>query len=293
MKRWLGCAAVGAAMAAGCGQSTTPAATDAAMVGDGGATSDAGDCPDRDGDGARDHACGGTDCDDSTPVRSPTQSEICDTQGVDEDCDPSTFGARDQDGDGHVDAQCCNGAVCGDDCNDVGPRTYAGATEQCDDADNDCDGTVDEDAVASRPEVCNAMDDDCDSLVDEDVLQTFYVDADGDLFGDGTMPVMACAPGAALAVAGTDCDDGTPAIHPGAAEVCDTIDNDCDGVVDPGCSCTTGATRPCEALGRCASGTQTCLGGSYGACSIQPVAETCNGLDDDCNGVTDEGLVCP
>ncbi len=280
-------------LVAGCGQATTPATSEDAMVADGAATPDAGECPDRDGDGARDAACGGTDCDDQSALRAPGHAEICDAAGVDEDCSPTTVGARDQDGDGFVDASCCNGDVCGDDCNDVGLRTYPGATEQCDDADNDCDGLVDEDAIASRPEVCNHLDDDCDSRIDEDATAMLYADADGDGFGDPTQTVLACAGTAGYVASSTDCDDAQPAIHPGAPEVCNAIDDDCDGTADPTCSCTPGTAIPCAMPGRCASGVQMCIGGAYGACTIQPTAEVCNGEDDDCNGAIDEGLVCP
>lgn len=63
---------------------------------------------DADGDGVKSIACGGTDCDDANRNRFPGNPEICDAAGVDEDCNPNTFGNRDQDGDGFVDARCWN-----------------------------------------------------------------------------------------------------------------------------------------------------------------------------------------
>lgn len=64
------------------------------------------DVPDADGDGYDAIACGGNDCDDGDPNRSPGLTEICDAEGFDEDCDTSTFGDRDDDRDGYIDALC-------------------------------------------------------------------------------------------------------------------------------------------------------------------------------------------
>ena len=99
---------------------------------------------DGDGDGARARRCGGTDCDDSDPTRSPTASEVCDPAGIDEDCDPTTFGTRDLDGDGFPDGACCNGDHCGEDCDDSNAEVSPAATERCNGTDDDCDGHVDE-----------------------------------------------------------------------------------------------------------------------------------------------------
>ncbi|GMV42118.1 MAG: hypothetical protein AMXMBFR64_38340 [Myxococcales bacterium] len=97
----------------------------------------------------------------------------------------------------------------------------------------------------------------------------------GDADGDG-------------ALADVDCDDGDGTVKPGAKEVCNGKDDDCDGTTDEGFD--VGA--PCTAgTGACAaSGKRVCKGGDAvcGATAGAPVAESCNGNDDDCDGQTDE-----
>ncbi len=99
---------------------------------------------DDDEDGARARRCGGTDCDDADPTRSPTATEVCDASGIDEDCDPTTFGSRDLDDDGFPDAACCNSDHCGEDCDDSDPAVSPSAVETCNGRDDDCDGRIDE-----------------------------------------------------------------------------------------------------------------------------------------------------
>ncbi|GDX81695.1 hypothetical protein LBMAG42_35060 [Deltaproteobacteria bacterium] len=98
-------------------------------------------------------------------------------------------------------------------------------------ADGDCndgDPAVNPDAV----EVCNGLDDNCDGEVDEDVVGLWYADGDGDGAGDASASVSACeAPAGYVATAG-DCDDTDPALGAPSTEVCNGVDDDCDGVVD-------------------------------------------------------------
>ncbi|MEO0398549.1 MAG: putative metal-binding motif-containing protein [Pseudomonadota bacterium] len=64
------------------------------------------ECADADGDGSQDAACGGDDCDDNNPNRYPGNVEVCDVYGIDEDCDPRTWGEVDRDDDGWFAASC-------------------------------------------------------------------------------------------------------------------------------------------------------------------------------------------
>ncbi len=239
------------------------------------------DCsnPDADGDGDPSRACGGADCDDFDRSRSSELTEVCDPSNIDEDCDESTFGDRDADEDGVVDALCCNGDLCGEDCDDSDASVRPGATE-----------------------ACNGVDDDCDGSIDEGVLVRFFEDADGDGYAsdaEDALFVDACRPPSGYSERRGDCDDSVASTNPAAFDRCDdtNVDDDCSGTPnDPagGCSCTNGATRPCPLPGACGAGTQTCVGGAWPVdCTILPTEEVCaNGLDEDCDGAPDDGCVC-
>lgn len=158
---------------------------------------------DQDGDGSERPA----DCDDMDPGRAALLTLFADG-----------------DGDGFGDPTAPR-AACGQipgfveddgDCDDASPVTYPGAPERCDHRDNDCDEQIDEDL----------------SRID------WYVDADGDGFGDrdDEEPVEDCAPPEGYAPDATDCDDADENVHPDAVEVCDNgIDENCRGGADEGC----------------------------------------------------------
>ena len=116
--------------------------------------------------------------------------------------------AIDDDGDGFSE----NDGDCDDASADVNPN----ATETCDEIDNDCDGLVDgEDDSIQFPEG-----------------STYYEDSDGDGYGDLSTALQACTQPAGLITDFSDCDDSSADVYPGAVEICDELDNDCDTLVD-------------------------------------------------------------
>ena len=165
--------------------------------------------PDADGDGHASLACGGDDCDDDDANRFPGNPEVCDTLGHDEDCDALTVGPLDLDRDGFIDRVCCNGATCGEDCDDRRRNVNPGVPEVCDGFDNDCNGNVDEGVSVSG-----------------------FWDEDLDNSGDAARPRTACAGSLGFALTGGDCNDANPHQSHLLPEVCDTVDNDCDGETD-------------------------------------------------------------
>jgi hypothetical protein len=183
---------------------------------------------DNDGDGHLPASAGGDDCDDGNPEVHTAAIEWC--NGRDDNCDgevdePGARGERpywsDMDGDGVG-----------------GPNTLiwsctaAGMLED----DRDCDD-ADASVHPNADERCNGIDDNCDGLLDEedpDVIgfAMWHPDADGDGYGDLAGAELYCTPPDGWLEDATDCDDGLASINPGADELCNGIDDDCDGDVD-------------------------------------------------------------
>ena len=159
------------------------------------------------------------------------------------------------------------------------PANYATSNTDCDDY-----------RVESYPaaiELCNGRDDDCDGMIDEGAVPIpLYPDKDGDgYYKDGAGPsIMGCIPKAGFAADWGDCDETKASVHRGAEEVCNQLDDDCDGRADEG------GVRPQCGEGWCRRESATC---SADACVPgDPAPETCNGVDDDCDGDVDEAVSC-
>jgi hypothetical protein len=142
-------------------------------------------------------------------------------------------------------------------------------------------------------------DNDCDGQVDEGVQSLFYQDQDGDGFG-GSVVVQACsAPNGFVSRAG-DCQDFNASVQGGTAEVCNQTDDDCDGQVDEGVQSLFYRDQDADGFGGSlvvhACSAPAGFVSSSGDCqdfnaSIHPgAAESCNQVDDDCNGEADEGI---
>ncbi len=240
------------------------------------------------------------DCDDDNAAIHPGATETC--SGQDDDCDglvddedPSLSGSDtwwlDSDSDGYggssysVDAcDAPSGFVASaDDCDDGDSGVNPGASETCDDADQDCDKAIDEDAKDAS---------------------AWYEDSDGDGYGNADSSETACDGGSGHVADDTDCDDDSAEVNPGAEEVCNKVDDDCDGLVDDDDKDVADPSTWYDDLdgdgyGDPDASTVTCAGSGDGVADntdcddtdagIHPDAtETCSGNDDDCDGLVDD-----
>ncbi len=241
-----------------------------------------------------------TDCDDANAAVNPDQVEVC--NGIDDDCDtliddadvpadPSLWYA-DTDADDHGTGSAVSACV-----------APAGNTDNAD----DCDDT-DPDVHPDATEVCNGIDDDCDEAIDDaDTVTgatTWYLDVDGDGAGAiGGTTVVQCADPGPYATVGGDCDDTDIEVHPGADELCDAIDQDCDGETRDADSLDATVWYPDvdeDGFGEDAQAVTDCdgptdyisTGGDCddGLASVFPGAvEVCgDNVDQDCNGTPDD-----
>lgn len=298
------------------------------------------------------------DCDDFAADIHPQAEEICDSLDndcdgeIDEDVDIAYYADTDDDGFGDTDVvtYACsapNGYVPNaNDCDDSNDTVYPSATEICDGLDNNCDTDIDEglggfwyldadydgfgddasmvqgcvaqDGYVSiggdcndadfemnpdAEEVCDDIDNNCDGEVDEGVLRSFYLDADGDGYGDSNVVVEACEQGANMSTYSGDCDDINQDVSPVAIETCvDNIDNNCDGQVNEGTAIDAVIwyrDLDGDTFGNLHDTIYACtqpigyVSDSTDCLDVSPTqhpgaTEYCDNLDNDCNGVVDD-----
>lgn len=266
----------------GCGGELKTREGDTSSIWSGGVAGDA------DGDGWPDE----DDCNPDDPSVSPAVTEVCD--GIDNDCDGSidedvlsTFYA-DTDGDGFGDPDAEAVRAC------EAPDGYVPTASDCDDG-NDI-------VYPGAEEICDALDNDCDGVVDDGVTSEWYADADGDGFGDPDAPAEGCSEPTGHVHDATDCDDAESTAYPGAEEICDEVDNDCDGDVDEMVTTVYYRDIDGDSWGDPTSVVDACseppgYAETPGDCddmesTVHPGAsEYCNEVDDDCDSVVDEDAV--
>ncbi len=229
------------------------------------------------------YALNGDDCDDTSASVHPGAPERC--NGVDDDCDGvanfvlGPHDSEDDDRDGYPDARCPG---VGTDCDDGAAHIYPGAPRICDGLDSDCDGEIDDGADVA-----------------------WYLDFDGDGFGDDANPIMACVPPAGRVSRGGDCADTDARRYPGRAETCDGVDQDCDSTADEGLPVLVsypdadgdgaGVCTDCVAEGQLSCRIPPGRAALPGDCDDANPArfegndEICDGMDNDCIGMGDAG----
>ncbi len=243
---------------------------------------------DADGDGIEAPA----DCDDNNADIKPGAVELCD--GIDNDCDAqidegvAQLYYPDGDGDGAGDLSAVPTPLCApeagfaqntNDCDDGDATVYVGATEDCTPIDRNCDG---------------------DPFGGATDLIEWFVDSDGDGFGSPDASQNSCAQPANYVDNSDDCDDFRELVYPGAEEVCNNLDDDCNGTVDDGATDAEYLFVDADAdgYGDPATGGQLCPG--FGTTDdgtdcddtndqINPgQRDVCDGLDNDCDPTTSE-----
>ena len=227
------------------------------------------------------------DCDDGDPGINPLALEVCD--GADNDCDGDADEGLegewffDADGDGYGDGKAATACA--------QPPGFAALDGDCDDGDAGVN------PVAS--ELCgDGVDNDCDGA--ELAYYVWYEDVDGDSYGDAASSMEVCDQPDGFVTDDTDCDDADPTTSPGADELCDSRDNNCDGIVDDNSQWFADADGdgwgdPASSIWDCKAPVGYLADASDCDDTDQARApdnmEICDGLDNDCDGVGD-GWIC-
>jgi hypothetical protein len=190
-----------------------------------------------------DYVASAGDCEPNNPLVFPGNPELC--NGADEDCDDEIDEGVlvslyvDMDGDGHGDKNDEGEQVCAG-------QSISGKVLSNDDCDDACETCSPANAVEMA---CDSQDDDCDGVVDDGVNTVYRLDCDGDGYlpsADDIIEMAACAPPGlpsecvvsgrwlvpSQVLSGVDCDPHNDTRYPGASEICDHLDNDCDTLVD-------------------------------------------------------------
>lgn len=219
-------------------------------------------------------------CGEEKPEPTEIPSDTAET-----DC-PTTLFYADRDGDGYGDV-----------------NEWVEACEQPEGTvpdSTDCDDT---DALVhpDASETCNDEDDDCNGLIDDGVGDMWYADTDEDGYGNPNARQQACEQPEGTVDNDADCKDWDAAVNPDAMEVCDEMDNNCDGQIDEGVTTTWYADNDFDFYGDPNDSVESCepiagrvdVGGDCndGTASIYPGApDGCNAIDDDCDGDIDEDV---
>lgn len=172
------------------------------------------------------------------------------------------------------------------------PNGYAANNTDC----NDSNAFVNPLAI----EICDNFDNNCDGNIDEGVVTAFYADDDNDGFGNPGTLINSCTQPSGYVTNDNDCDDNNSALNPSAVEVCDNIDNNCNGNIDEGLSSAfyadfdnDGFGNPDIIVDSCAQPSGYVINNSDcndTIADIFPGAQEIlfNGLDDNCDGYIDE-----
>ena len=209
-----------------------------------------------------------TDCDDGSGTVFPGAPETT-ADGIDQDCDSADDCYRDLDLDGVGTPVVIGGATL--DCSAFGESVRS---DDCDDADGG--------NYPGNAELCDGVDNDCDTLVDEEsVFVDYWPDVDGDGYGDGSSPPVSECAGAPVGYVANpdDCDDTLFTVNPGAVELtCNGRDDDCN-------------VATLDARDGDGDGVDECSDCDDGDANNYPTnPEICDGQDNDCDTLVDEGL---